>query len=117
MKPYAEKIATDVRYAEKSWGSYNVIDASPSSMTVKVVLDPGNRMSYHSHEHRDEIWTILEGSGTAVIDGNEQHVSSGDVVKMVAGCKHTVIAETAMVILETQIGEEISVEDKVKYEL
>ena len=117
MKPYAEKIATDVRYAEKSWGSYNVIDASPSSMTVKVVLDPGNRMSYHSHEHRDEIWTILEGSGTAVIDGNEQHVSSGDVVKMAAGCKHTVIAETTMVILETQIGEEISVEDKVKYEL
>ncbi len=52
-----------------------------------------------------------------VIDGNEQHVSSGDVVKMAAGCKHTVIAETAMVILETQIGEEISVEDKVKYEL
>ena len=60
MKPYAEKIATDVRYAEKSWGAYNVIDASPSSMTVKVVLNPGNRMSYHSHEHRDEIWTVLE---------------------------------------------------------
>lgn len=117
MKPYAEKIATDVRYAEKSWGSYNVIDASSSSLTVKVILNPGHRMSYHSHEHRDEIWTVLEGTGITVIDGMEQHVRPGDVVTMAAGCKHTIIAETSMILLETQIGEEISVKDKMKYEL
>ena len=116
MKPYVEKIATDVRYAEKSWGSYNVIDASPLSLTVKVILNPGHRMSYHSHEHRDEIWTILEGTGMTVIDGMEQHVRQGDVVTIAAGCKHTVIAETTISILETQIGEEISVKDKKKYE-
>ena len=117
MKPYAEKIATDVRFAEKSWGSYNVIDASPSSLTVKVVLNPGHRMSYHSHDHRDEIWTVLEGTGTTVIDGMEQLVRQGDVVTMAAGCKHTVIAKTEMVLLETQIGAEISVRDKKKFEL
>lgn len=117
MKPYAEKIATDIRYAEKSWGSYNVIDASRSSLTVKVILNPGHRMSYHSHEHRDEIWTVLEGTGITIIDGMEQHVRPGDVVTMAAGCKHTVIAKTSMILLETQIGEEISVEDKTKYEL
>ena len=117
MKPYAEMIATDVRYADKSWGSYNVIDVSPSSLTVKVVLKSGNRMSYHSHEHRDEIWTVLEGTGITVIDGMEQRVRPGDVVTMAAGCKHTVIAATSMILLETQIGEEISVKDKTKYEL
>lgn len=117
MKPYVEKIATDIRYAEKSWGSYNVIDASPSSMTVKVVLNSGQSMSYHSHEHRDEIWTILEGSGITVIDGMRRQVGPGDVVTMAAGCKHTIMAETIMIILETQIGEEISVKDKVKYQL
>ena len=117
MKPYAEKIATDIRYAEKSWGSYNVIDASPFSLTVKVVLNPGHRMSYHSHEHRDEIWTVLEGIGMTIIDGMEQMVRPGDVVTMAAGCKHTVIAKTEMILLETQIGSEISVKDKKKYEL
>ena len=117
MKPYAEKIAFDIRYAEKSWGSYNVIDASPSSLTVKVILKPGNRMSYHSHENRDEIWTVLEGTGMTIIDGMEQLVNSGDVVTMSAGCKHTVIAKTEMTLLETQIGRDISVKDKKKYEL
>lgn len=36
MKEYVEKIKMDVRYAEKSWGTYTVIDVEPGSMTVKL---------------------------------------------------------------------------------
>lgn len=115
MKPYVEKISTDVHYAEKSWGSYNVIDAGDGYINIKVVIKAGNRMSYHSHECRDEIWTILAGNGKTIIDGMEQIVHIGDVVTMAAGCKHTVIADTDMTILESQIGDEISVKDKTKY--
>ena len=37
MKPYVEKIETEAMYAEKSWGTYTVIDVQPGSMTVKAV--------------------------------------------------------------------------------
>ena len=104
MKPYVEKISTDVRYAEKSWGSYSVIDAGEGYLNVKVILNPGNRMSYHSHDFRDEVWTILSGTGKTVIDGMEQIVRPGDVVTMAAGCKHTIIAETRLIVLEAQLG-------------
>ena len=117
MKPYVEKISTDVRFAEKSWGSYSVIDAGEGYLNVKVVLNPGNRMSYHSHEFRDEVWTVLSGRGKTVIDGMEQVVNPGDVVTMAAGCRHTVIAETELTILEAQLGDNIYVADKKKYEL
>lgn len=117
MKPYVEKISTDVRYAEKSWGSYSVIDAGEGYLNVKVILNPGNRMSYHSHDFRDEVWTILSGTGKTVIDGMEQIVRPGDVVTMAAGCKHTIIAETRLIVLEAQLGEDISVKDKKKYQL
>ena len=46
----------------------------------------------------------------------EQKVKAGDVVTMSAGCRHTVIAETELKLIEVQIGEEISVEDKQKFE-
>ncbi len=117
MKPYVEKISTDVRYAEKSWGSYSVIDAGEGYLNVKVILNPGNRMSYHSHDFRDEVWTVLSGTGKTVIDGMEQIVRPGDVVTMAAGCKHTIIAETRLTVLEAQLGEDISVKDKKKYQI
>ena len=117
MKPYVERISTDVRFAEKSWGSYSVIDAGEGYLNVKVVLNPGNRMSYHSHEFRDEVWTVLKGKGKAIIDGMEQVVNPGDVVTMAAGCKHTIIADTELTVLEAQLGDDITVSDKKKFQL
>ena len=74
-------------------------------------------MNYHSHDHRDEVWTIISGTGRTIVDGMEEQVKPGDVITMEAGCKHTVIAETAMQIIEVQLGKEINVHDKHKYEL
>ena len=116
MKPYVEKISTDIKVAEKSWGTYHVLDAGPGYMTVKAILKAGSRMSYHSHEYRDESWTVLAGNGKTVIDGMEQTVRPGDVVTMAAGCKHTILADTEMTLLETQIGE-IDKKDKHKYRI
>lgn len=117
IKPYAEKMEQQVMYAEKSWGSFTVLDVLPESMIIKVVLLPQHQLHYHSHEHREEVWTIVSGEGTVIIDGKRRDVSEGDVVRLPIGSKHTVIARTRLVINETQIGKEISVEDKIKYEM
>lgn len=117
MKPYVEKISEDVRYAEKSWGTYTVIDAQAGSMTIKVTLRAGNRMKYHSHERRNEVWNVIEGTGRIIVDGVESQVQPGDVVRLAAGCRHTLIADTDMNVIEVQIGEEITQSDKTVYEM
>ena len=117
MKPFVDQMDGQVKFAEKSWGSYRVIDMESDSMTIKVTLHAGNSMNYHSHRHRDEIWTVIEGEGRTIVDGMEQKVKAGDVITMSAGCRHTVIAETKLKLIEVQIGEEISVQDKEKHEL
>ena len=73
-------------------------------------------MHYHSHEYRDEIWNVISGTGKAILDDREQDIKPGDVVTMPAGCKHTVIAKTELTIIEVQMGNDITVEDKKKYE-
>ena len=86
-------------------------------MTVKVTLNPGHGMNYHSHERRDEVWTVVSGSGRVVIDGVTRDVSAGDVIDLPVGCKHTVSASSdGLQIIEVQMGEEISVKDKKKWE-
>lgn len=117
IKPYVDEIKQQVMFAEKSWGNFQVIDIQDESMTIKVTLKPGNKMNYHSHEHRDEVWTIISGKGRTIVDGMEQLVGVGDVITMQAGCRHTIIAETELKLIEVQLGKEISVDDKQKYVL
>ena len=117
IKPYVDEIDQQIMFAEKSWGSFRVIDIEEGSMTIKVTLNPGHRMNYHSHEHRDEVWTVVAGEGRTIVDGVESKVTAGDVVRMPAGTPHTIIADTPLQVIEVQIGEEISVQDKKKLKI
>lgn len=115
IKPFVDKIDDRIMFSEKSWGSYRVIAVEEGSMTVMVTLNPGHGMHYHSHKLRDEVWTVISGSGTAVIDEVVYPVKPGDVFRMRVGQKHKVSAKTELKIIEVQIGDEISVQDKEKF--
>lgn len=117
IKPYVDKLENRVMYAEKSWGSYRVLDIEEDSITIKATLNKGHKMSYHSHDYRDEIWTITKGNGRTIVDGMENKVVVGDVVTMARGCKHTIIADNDLELIEVQLGNNINVTDKHKYEL
>lgn len=116
LLPYVDRMDQKIMFADKSWGSFRVLDVEDESMTIKVTLKPGRRMNYHSHERRDEVWTVISGEGRTVVDGMEQPVRAGDVITMQAGCRHTIIADTELKVIEVQLGREISVHDKRKYE-
>lgn len=117
IKPFVNTLDHKVMFAEKSWGSFRVLDIENESLTIKVTLNAGHGMNYHAHEYRNEVWTIIRGEGKAVIDGAECSVKAGDVLEMSAGTKHTVTAITTLEIIEVQLGRDISVHDKIKYEL
>ena len=115
MKPYVEKIETEARYAEKSWGTYTVMDVQPVSMTIKLSMRAGEHLTYHMHNYREEVWTVISGKGKAVVDGMEQLLRTGDVITIAAGCKHAVEALTDLDIIEVQLGDEINASDKIKF--
>ena len=118
IKPFVDELDQQIMFAEKSWGSYRVLAVDKESLTVKVSLNPEHKMNYHSHDRRDEVWTVISGSGKTIVDGMEQLIKPGDVITMAAGCKHTVIAgKDGLQLIEVQLGSEISVNDKHKYEL
>lgn len=117
IKPFVDSIDQQIMFAEKSWGSFKILDIEDKSITIKVTLNPGHSMNYHSHFRRDEVWTVISGQGRTVVDGMEQPVSAGDVITMEAGCRHTIFADTELKLIEVQLGEEIDVNDKQKYQL
>lgn len=117
IKTFVDGIEQQVMFAEKSWGNFKVLDAEAESMTLKVTLNAGQSMNYHSHKNRDEVWVIISGTGRVIVDDVEQSVKNGDVITMRAGSRHAIMAETELMLVEIQLGKGISVADKQKFEM
>ena len=113
IKPFVENLDRQIRFAEKSYGSFKIIDVEQDSLTIKVTLNRGSRMRYHSHERRAEVWNFIAGTGRVIIDGVEKIVRAGDVINLPIGSKHTVIADEPLKIIEVQFGRDITVDDKI----
>jgi mannose-1-phosphate guanylyltransferase len=114
IRPFVDGIEEQIMFAEKSWGSYRVMDVENEALTIKVTLNPGHGMNYHSHQRRDEVWVVISGEGVTTVDGIKKTVHPGDVITMKAGCCHTVDAITELKLIEVQLGRDITVQDKQK---
>ena len=117
IKPFVDAIEGRTMFAEKSWGSFKIIDAGENSLTIKITLSPGHGMHYHYHQRRAETWVVVEGTGYTIVDGKKKAISSGDVINIPIGVRHTIFAETFLRVIEIQIGKDIDVLDKVKVDL
>jgi mannose-1-phosphate guanylyltransferase len=114
MKPYVEKIDNTCMFAEKSWGTFTVIDNQENSKTIKIEMKPNAEMSYHSHSYRSEIWNIISGTGKVCINGESKTVKAGDVVQIPVDTRHSIKANEKMEIIEIQLGV-FNTHDKCKY--
>lgn len=114
MKPYVEKIDNPSMFAEKSWGTFTVIDNQENSNTIKIEMKPNAEMSYHSHSYRSEIWNIISGTGKVCINGESKTVKAGDVVQIPVNTRHSIKANEKMEIIEIQLGV-FNTHDKCKY--
>ncbi len=112
IKPLVDGLQQQVMFAEKSWGSYHVLDVEDGSLTIKVTLKPGHSMNYHCHQFRDEVWVVIAGEGRVTLDDAERTVKAGDIISMKARCWHRVLALSELKMIEVQVGEEISGKDK-----
>ena len=61
----------------------------------------GVTRGYHAHKSLQQILICME-----------QMVKSGDVITMSVGCRHTVLADTELKLIEVQLGKAINVHDK-----
>lgn len=117
MKPFVEKISGHVHFAEESWGTYKVVDIQPGAMTLKISLDSGRTINRHSHNLHREVWTVISGSGKAVIDGKERMVSVGETVEIPENTVHGFFADTDMTFVVVQVGEELSSSDESDFQI
>lgn len=52
------------------------------------VIEPGASIGVHPHEASEEVYMVLEGAGTMVLDGAEHPIGAGDVCVCHPGHSH-----------------------------
>ena len=120
LKLYVDEIDHRPMYEERRWGEYKVLDYvaygdGTSSLTKHLFMKAGKCISYQIHHIRDEIWTIVDGTGDLLIDGHVRNVRRGDVAYITKGQKHAIRAITDLHFVEVQIGKELVESDIEKY--
>lgn len=74
----------------RPWGSFERFTLN-EPCTVKIIfVNPDQELSLQQHEHRDEEWRILSGSGTVTVDGTATPAKAGDEFRILRGQKHRV---------------------------
>lgn len=116
IKEYASKLKQRPMFEERRWGIYRVIDHTESpdgmcSLTKRLSLEPGKAISYQRHQHRNEVWTFVEGEGELVIDGERKKVKAGETVIIPRNHLHALKATTPLTFIEVQIGTSLVEED------
>ncbi|AET56849.1 mannose-1-phosphate guanylyltransferase [Paenibacillus terrae HPL-003] len=122
IKDMVAEIEIGPRFEERFWGKQTVLSHQQATsglqtVTKRVVISAGRFISYHEHQFRKEVWTIVSGVGSVCIDGIMQTVNPGEVIVVEPGTKHYIGAiEGDLEFIESQIGHIVSETDIIRYE-
>jgi mannose-6-phosphate isomerase-like protein (cupin superfamily) len=61
---------------------------------VKHAMQPGMESDYHNHQDIEQVYYILKGNGTMVIDDERYPVREGDVVYLPPKAMHRIINDS-----------------------
>lgn len=104
--------------AEPPWGKWEVLLSEPGYKVKRITVNPGHRLSYQQHVHRQEHWFAVAGKGFIMLDGKEIALQPGEAVDIPAAAAHRAInhGNEPFVFIEVQRGSYLGEDDIVRLE-
>ena len=101
---------------KRPWGNFKIIHQEPG-ITIKIISVKANqRLSLQSHQARDEMWLLLNGSGFCEIADWPQEMKKGLTYIIPRQEKHRLTAgKKGCQVLEISFGK-FNEKDIVRYE-
>lgn len=94
-------------YEGKSFVNLNLFDGEAFFGRL-LCIGKGEAVPVHVHEHKDECFDVLSGSGTFILDGDEIEAGPGTFIYVPAGTSHGLRADRSeRWVLRETIGERV----------
>ena len=104
---------------ERPWGSFENLLDTEYCKVKRIIVKPGQRLSYQYHHKRSECWVIVQGWAAITLDDKFLSYKTGDVVEIPVGMKHRVMnnhIKEDLIFIETQTGTYFGEDDIVRIE-
>lgn len=115
VKDVTKDIVSRPMFEERRWGTLETLDDTKangiSTLTRKIKIHDGMTSSYHYHKERDEIWTVLNGTGELILEGNKIPLSAGKAICIRKNQRHAVKAFQNFEYIEIHVGTTVGNED------
>ena len=102
----------------RPWGFYTVIAKGKGFLTKIIHVNPKQKLSLQSHEHRCEHWVVLSGKAKVILDSKDFILAPGQSIDIPLKAIHSLQNpfEDNLEIIEIQKGDILIEEDIIRYE-
>lgn len=117
LKKEQRKEAKSHQYSIRPWGYFEKINSDSYYQVKKLIIHPGQSISYQKHHHRSEHWVILKGIAEIKLGNKVKTVYAGESVFVPLGVKHQITnnQKKDLEIIEVQIGDYLGEDDIIRY--
>lgn len=109
-------IAKGIVYGVRPWGHYINLYDGPDCKIKRIVVKPGQRLSYQYHFKREEYWQIISGNGVITINDTDIELAPGNHARITCEVRHRIRndGDEDLVFIEIQTGTYFGEDDIVR---
>ncbi len=96
-----QRLVDLVEYSKDSIVSKTILDKSAGTITL-FAFDKGQKLSEHTTPY-DAVVQVLDGRSQLTIDGQDKHLTAGEIIIMPGNVPHAVTAQEKFKMLLTMI--------------
>ena len=102
----------------RPWGEFHILNEQNDFKIKKIIIKPGQRLSYQYHNKRTELWLVTRGLLKVIIDDKEYSLSNNEYIQIPQGAKHRAqnLSDNDVHFIEIQTGSYFGEDDIVRIE-
>ncbi|MDD2266047.1 mannose-1-phosphate guanylyltransferase/mannose-6-phosphate isomerase [Sulfuricurvum sp.] len=101
----------------RPWGFYTTLDKADRFQVKRIVVKPGEKLSFQMHYHRAEHWVIVQGTANVTLDDKTYILGENQSIHIPLGMKHSLQnpGKIPLEVIEVQSGTYLEEDDIVRF--
>lgn len=102
----------------RPWGRFDILSETAVEKRKRITVNPGQRLSLQSHQHRAEEWTVESGEADVTLNDEVIRLGPGESIIIPQGARHRASnpGDVPLVFTEIQTGTYFGEDDIKRYE-